>query len=184
MAVSDNILGPTAIGQPSVDPSGLGGGTGITEAPVNTLNFDPNSLQREVVTAGVNPDFDVPLAQQRIQPEVQVNQGETNLPQKKQEGLSRETSAAIGAAAGSAVAAGVSVWTNAENLKSQDQIFQAELQRGYQDMAYNQRMFRNNRNLAVLNESLRAMQDIKRQAGDVAAGGQKQQFFETSRGTI
>ena len=95
-------------------------------------------------------------------------------------GMTDEAKSAAGTAVGSGVRAAGSIFSNMANLKAKDAIFMERIQRGKEELAYNQRLMRVDRDATVLFQNIKALQDLDRQSGSVAAGGQEQLFLKNS----
>jgi len=180
MALADEILREQAVGQPAVDVSGLGGITPVVAGggvqpvlaappPESTLAFDPLSLPQADIGPIHELQEDISLATSR------KTAGEVEQEALNKKLLEQET--AKGVVIGAGIRAGADIWENMANLKAEDVIFQQKLQRGFEDLEFNKSMIRNSRNIAVLNQSIQGIKDLRRQAGGALAGAQQQIFL-------
>ena len=131
-------------------------------APVDsTFNFDPTSITPEELAGSAPAETDVDLAQPRVKPEAA--------------GTVKPTFA--GQVAGGVAKEAINVFSNLQTIKANDAVFMNKIQRGFENLEFNQRLVRVDRDISALQNTMKAMEDLKRQAGNPSAGGQQSQLF-------
>lgn len=154
----------------TLDPSILGGLSAPGSDPgriESTLNVDPNDF----VTPRADTFEDIDLAQPGPSKQQKTEATRTD---------ANEMAAAKGGLVGTGAISAVDIWSSMTSLKSEDQMFMARVQQGYEDLEFNKSLIRTSRNMNMLNGALNSIEQMNKQAENVTAGGQEQLFLRSA----